>query len=420
MLSSMSGPTGDPQAASHPRAGGATANGAIPPGAPSPTHGAAAAMLARAGAAQPLIREAASDAEAQRTLPPRLVEALREVGVFGMTMARELGGPQLDPLEQFAVVEALAEADGSTGWCAYINSSSGFFTPMLDVDVAREMFPSADVCAGGMPIPVGRAEETEGGYRVTGRWTFGSGVLHCDWMVCGCAMTRGGEVVLDEGGVPAFVAALVPVAQLEVIDTWHALGLRGTGSHDYRVDDVFVARERTFDLFGSPLQVAAPMYRLRTMFLFNQSAVVIGIARHAIAAFGDIVRAKTTPTGPLRDEEHARVALARATAIVGSARSYCLAVLGDTHATLVRGDELSLSQRAAYRLALTHAHRAAIEAVDLLFHSVGTSAAVSVPNVLERCFRDVHTANQHRAVAPETLAVTGGMLLGDAPANPRY
>jgi alkylation response protein AidB-like acyl-CoA dehydrogenase len=376
-------------------------------------------ILAAAIAAAPLIRTAAEEIESGRTLPPAVVEAMREAGVFRMSTPRDRGGPELDPMAQFEVIEAIA-IDGSAGWCAYINSTSGYFSSLLDQDVARELYPSIDISTGGMPVPVGRAELVEGGYRISGRWSFGSGVMHSGWMVCGCVVSQDGEPLRREDGSPQTVTCFVSSEQFEVIDTWEAMGMRGSGSHDFTVTDLFVPRERTFDQFTSEIRHPGPLYALRTMFLFNHAAVALGIARAAIDEFAEIAVAKKTLWGPLHEQEFARVALARATAIVGAARGYCLETLADVYATLVRGEELGVEQRARYRIALTHAHRAAVEAVDLVFHAAGTTPAVRLPSVLERCFRDVHVANQHIIASPKTFEIAGGMLLGTVPNDPQY
>lgn len=377
-------------------------------------------ILAAAIAAQPLIREAAEETESGRTLAPIVVEALRDVGVFRMTTPRDRGGPELDPLRQFEVIEAISYADGSAGWCAYINSTSGFFTSVIDQDVARELYPSIDIATGGMPVPVGRADRVAGGYRISGRWSFGSGVKHTGWMVCGCAVYEDGDPVVTESGGPEAVTCFVSSEQFEVIDTWRALGMRGSGSHDFTVTDLFVPEDRTFDMWTSEIQNPAPQFALRTMFLFNHAAIPIGVAQAAIDEFEGIATSKGTMWGPLRDLDYARTAIAEATAILGAARAYCLEVLGDVYATLVAGEELSLDQRAKYRIAITHAHRSCVQAVEHVFLAAGTSPAVRLPSVLERCFRDVHVANQHVVAAPQTMAIAGGMLLGVDPQDPLY
>jgi alkylation response protein AidB-like acyl-CoA dehydrogenase len=335
-------------------------------------------------------------------------------------MPKAWGGPELDPMRQFEVIEALSEADGSVGWCAYINSTGGYFTACLEADVARAMYPDLDIPTGGQHTPVGRAVAVDGGYRVSGRWTFGSGIKHCGWMACGCIVVRDGQPVLTEDGKPQRVSALVSSDEFEVIDTWNSMGLRGTGSHDYAVTDLFVPAERTYDLYNSPILRSAPLFQWRTMFLFNHAAVALGIARNAVDSFAELTMSKRTNWGPMQEQDYARSALARADGVVHSARAYCMETLENVYETLSSGDELSTRQRARFRLAITHAHRAAVEAVDGVFESAGTTAAVRLPSVLERCFRDVHVANQHVIASPKSYSEIGGMLMGMIPDDPNY
>ncbi|WCB93338.1 Flavin-dependent monooxygenase, oxygenase subunit HsaA [Baekduia alba] len=377
-------------------------------------------ILANAIALGPFVRKNVEEIEGARTLTAPMVKAMHDAGIFRMSMPSAWGGPELDPLRQFEVIEALSVADGSVGWCAYINSTGGYFTSFLEADVARAMYPSLDIPTGGQHTPVGRAEVVDGGYRINGRWTFGSGVKHSGWMACGCIATRDGEPVLMEDGKPQRLSAFASADQLDVIETWNSMGLRGTGSHDYTVTDLFVPTERTFDLYSSPVLRTTPLFQLRTMFLFNHAAVALGIARNAVDSFAELTLSKRTNWGPMHEQDYARSALARADGVVRSARAYCMETLEDIYGTLTFGGELSVDQRAGFRLAITHAHRAAVEAVDGVFAAAGTTAAVRLPSVLERCFRDVHVANQHLIASPKSYSEIGGMLLGAVPDDPNY
>jgi indole-3-acetate monooxygenase len=388
--------------------------------AASDRHEAAARTLAAARALAPLIAEQVPEMDRLRTLSAPVGEGMRSAGVFRMTLPPDWGGPELDPMQQFEVIEALSIADGSVGWCAYINSTSGYFTSFLDQAIARDLYPNPDIATGGMPVPVGRAERVAGGYRLSGRWPFGSGVKHCGWMVCGAAVHEDGERLRRPDGSPEPVNCFVGAEDFAVIETWDAMGLRATGSHDFAVEDLFVPEERCFDLFTTPVQRTTPLVRFPTMYLFNHSPVALGIAQGAIDAYAEVLGAKATPWGPLRDQEFARTALAEAQGHVDAARHSCLATLADIYATAEAGAPFTLDQRARFRLAITHAHRAAVTAVDGVFQAAGTSPAVRLPSRLERCFRDVHVANQHLIASPHTYGQIGAMLIGEDPADPTY
>jgi alkylation response protein AidB-like acyl-CoA dehydrogenase len=321
---------------------------------------------------------------------------------------------------QFEVLEALSQLDGSVGWCAYIGGSGGFFSAYLDEAVARELFPHPDVICGGAVRPAGRAQAVPGGFRVSGRWPFASGAHHCDWLVGGCFVYDGEQRRATPDGWPDVRILFMPAAACELIDTWFTTGLRGSGSVDYAVQDLFAPAERSFSFAASPIRLPGPLYRMRTMFLLGHAAVALGIGRAAIEALLELAAEKRRVTGaPLREEAYAQAAVARAEALVGSARAYVLAVVDEIWQTLLAGDEASERQRARFRLALAHSHAAAVEAVDLMYHTGGGSALYAT-NPLDRLFRDVHTINQHVIVAPKTYEQSGRVLLGLDPGVPFF
>ncbi|HJY49067.1 MAG TPA: acyl-CoA dehydrogenase family protein, partial [Stellaceae bacterium] len=138
------------------------------------------------------IRGASGEIEQGRRLPPGIAAAMKDAGVFGMAMPREWGGPELDPLTQFRVIEALAMAEGSVGWCAMIGCDGGYITAFLDQDVARTMYPDFRVATGAAATTTGRAVRVPGGYRVSGRFPFVSGCHHCEWVWLGCTVIENG------------------------------------------------------------------------------------------------------------------------------------------------------------------------------------------------------------------------------------
>lgn len=375
--------------------------------------------MAAAEALLPRIRALADQIDAQKELPQELISAMREAGLFRMTVPRAWGGPELDPMTQFEILEMLAAADGSVAWCAYTGASSGYFSCFLDPEVGREMYADIDVITAGAPAMTGKAEQVDGGYKIKGRWSFGSGVANAKWVLGGCIHTKDGAPVLNAHGKPTAFIAFLPGEDVTVIDNWNTIGMRGTGSHDYEVVDLFVPTERTFNLMTSPIRQAGALYQLRTMIFFNHAALALGVARGAMEAFKTYAVGKDTRSGPLVQQHFALSAVATAEALIGSARAYALTIMTEVFEVLERGEELTLRQRALYRLAIVHAHRAAVEAVELLFQSAG-STATRMPNRLERAFRDVHVANQHNVASGRVYEVAGTMLLDCAPTDPMY
>ena len=211
------------------------------------------------------IREASAEIERGRRLPVAIARAMADAGVFGMAMPRVWGGPELDPLTQFRVIEALAIADGSVGWCAMINCDGGYITAFLDQDVARLMYPDPLVATGAAATTTGQATRVPGGYRVSGRFPFVSGCQHCEWVWLGCIVVENGVPQIDDNGVPETRQCLLRLSQCEILDTWHTTRLRGTGSNDVVVRDEFVEERRSFS-FQDPKLVTrcGPLYASRS------------------------------------------------------------------------------------------------------------------------------------------------------------
>lgn len=378
------------------------------------------ALAAAARALGPRIRAAADEIERDRRLPPWLVQAMKDAGVFRMTLPRAWGGPEVDLLTQLRVIEELSAADGSVGWCAMIGSDGGYWSSFLEDTVGRELYRDLDAVTGSSTRPTGRALAHNGGFLVSGRWGFGSGCQHSTWMVSNCVVYDGEAPRLGEGGVPETRLCYLPMADCTVVDTWTTTGLRGSGSHDYTAEDVFVPAERTFNQFTSPVLRPEPLYGLRTLYTANGIAVPLGIARAAVEAFLELAEGKVTRRGTgLRDEAFIQTAVARADALVHAARAYVYDVMGQVWETLLRGDELSPALRARFRLCLAAACKLCVEAVDVMYEAGGGSSPYAA-GPLDRLLRDVHTAQQHMMFSPKVYEATGRLLLGLEPGLPGY
>jgi indole-3-acetate monooxygenase len=365
----------------------------------------------------PQIRAAGAEIEANRCLTQPIVDAMKRAGAFRMTMPSEWGGPELDPLTQIQVIEALSYADGSVGWCAMINSDGGYFSAYLHPNVARQMYLDLDAPTGGSLLFTGRAELVDGGYRINGRWPFVSGCKHCDWLIFSCNVIENGATRTMSNGMPERRFCFVPAREAEILDTWYTTGLRGSSSHDVELNHIFVPAERTYS-FPSPPRREGALYAYPLMFAYNLPGVTLGIARAAIDSFAEIAPRKQVTmsmlTGKpvmLRDEAYAQSAVARAEALVGSAREYVFARINEIWETLLGGDQPTAKQRALYRIAIAHAHSACIEAVEGLFKAYGGGAVYS-SGPFDRCLRDLLTINQHTMNSLKIYETAGRVLLG--------
>jgi indole-3-acetate monooxygenase len=314
--------------------------------------------------------------------------------------------------------------DGSVGWCAMIATSISMSVGRLPAEVGRELAGSpADYRGAGSARPGGRAWEAPGGYRVKGRWNFASGIQNARWLYCTCIMMDGDTPVLTVAGTPVLRAVWVPRESVTIVDTWQVMGMRGTGSQDFTVDDVFVPARRSCLSDAAPVETG-PLYNRRAWYvhLWTPSAGnALGIARGAIDNLAEIAasEASTMSANLLRDRPMVQARIGEAEAIVNAARAYVFDAVGRLWGALCAGQTPSDQMIAQGRLALVHAMHEAVRAVDKVFHAAGTNAIYTrLP--LERAFRDVHVAVQHAAGLPSYFESAGKALLGLRPGDPGW
>ncbi len=357
----------------------------------------------------PELCERAAEIEAERNLPLDLARRFAETGLFAVCVPSRYGGRERTARDVVRVIETVARGDGAAGWCVMIGATTGLLAASLPEEWAHKIY-GANPCVvtGGVVHAAGRARAVPGGHVVSGRWPFGSGVRHSDWVVGGTRMPEGAAASEPEARLMFFEPS-----QIRVLDTWRASGLRGTGSHDFEVEDAFVPEGRSVVLGGRPRAPGA-LYEFPTLGLLalGVSAVALGIARHAIEAFVDLAGAKT-PTGSTRtlaNRPVAQRAVADAEASLCAARAFLFEAIDEAQ-EIARGGRLGLEVKARLRLAATHAAWRSAAATDLVYHAAGGTSVYDA-SPLSRCFRDVHVATQHIMVGEPTLEVVGRVLLG--------
>lgn len=372
--------------------------------------------LAAARALAPTIRARADEIEAGRRLPADLARQMAEAGLFRLLVPASLGGAEADPATLLNVIEAVAEADGAAGWCVMIGATSGLTAAYLPETAAREIY-GADPAAitGGVFAPMGKAVAVDGGYQVSGQWQWASGSQNCAWLMGGSVILDDGKPRLLENGMPDSRMMLFPADQVEIIDTWQAAGLCGTGSHDMAVADRFVPAERSVSLITDRPRANGPLYTFPVFGLLAMgiAAVTLGIARRSISELIELAQAKTPTLSRSKLAKRSRVQsdLAEAEAMLRSARAFLFEATAAAWDSASSAGEIPLEERTDLRLAASHAVRAAAGAVDLMYNAGGGSAVFRT-SPLQRCFRDVHVATQHMMVSPTTFELTGRLLLG--------
>lgn len=378
----------------------------------------AARLIQAAFELGPTIGGARDEIERERRLPATLVEHLRDCGFFSLWLARSLGGPELSLSDFVRVIEALAQSDGSVAWCTANASGYSRFSGFLPEPVARQIFVEKRAVVAGNMGALGCAVPVTGGYRVTGRWSYGSGILHSDWVLGGCVVADSEGPRRGPDGLPDARIVFFPTAAAEVIDTWQVGGLRGTGSHDYRVTDLFVPEDQAVSRAGDAPRFPGPLYALPRNVAFGATiaAVPLGIARAALDALRDLSATKTARISPtvLRERPAVQAAVGRAEATLRAARAFLLEVCDDAWTTASSGEPLTLEQRAMMRLACAQAAEAAKVAVRAAYDA-GGGTAVYEDCLIQRCFRDAHAAAQHVQIQDGNFETGGRVLLGLGP-----
>ncbi len=381
-----------------------------------------ASILDAAQNMTPQIAALRSEIERERRLPSSLVETMRMAHLFELWLPRKFGGLELHPIDFVRVIEVLSRADGSVGWCATIANVYGLLAGSLSEAAAGQIFGNHEIVAGTIN-PTGMAIAVDDGYRVTGRWAYGSGIDYSSWVLGNCIIHDGSTPRRTSSGAPDMRFMFFPRSDVEIIDTWHVGGMRGTGSHDFRVDDLFVPIDRSIPAFVSLGTQPGTLFRtpLISLFVVALAAVTLGIARAALDALYELAGAKT-PMGSavlLRDRPAAQSSAARAEALVQAARAFVFDAIGEQWDEVAAGKQPSLQKRASIRLACTYAGEACGAAVDLAYQTAGGSALYD-SNRFERCFRDIHAATQHIGLTTNNYELAGRVLFGVDPGTSRF
>ena len=312
------------------------------------------------------------------------------------------------------MIETLARGDGSSAWCVFIGATSGTVLASLPEAAAREIFAGPETLLCGVFAPRGTATAEGDGYRVEGRWAWGSGTENADWILAGCRVVRDGQVETFPNGVPRPRMMILPREQVTLLDTWHVAGLCGTGSTDFEVRDAFVPESHVVGIGDSP-QRRRPLYSFPQFGLLGMgiAAVALGLADAAVAELVALAGSKTPSMSArtLAERPSSQSEVARAEAERRAARAFYYEAIEQARVEASSGAGLSVARRRDIRLATTHATHAAAGVVGRMYHLAGGSS-VYRSSPLQRIFRDVNVATQHMMVATGVLELTGRLLLG--------
>ncbi|SCF44620.1 acyl-CoA dehydrogenase family protein [Micromonospora mirobrigensis] len=365
----------------------------------------------------PELTARAGEIEREREIPADLLDRLRAAGCFRMFVPRSHGGYEVDLRTGMAVLETLARADGSTGWTVMIGAESPHLLAMLPRERFDKLYAAGpDVVVAGGFAPQGRAELADGGYQVAGRWPFASGCRHADWIFGNCLLTWEGKSLPGPAGQPPETRSMLfPADRVTVVDTWHVLGLRGTGSHDVQVDPVFCPAEETFDLFtGTPCVPGPGFVAPLVHFVLHLGAVAVGIAQGALddltALLGD-GRQRLYARQPLADSPAFRIQLGRAELQVRAARALLHSLADELWTACAENPAAVAELHPTISASLPWVTELTTAAVDTCYRAAGGEATRD-SSPIQRRFRDIHTFGQHAAAAEGWLGNNGARLLG--------
>jgi alkylation response protein AidB-like acyl-CoA dehydrogenase len=372
-------------------------------------------LLDRARDLVPLVLDQADESERLGTMPKPVVDAIRGAGLFGMLVPSDLGGAETGAATTLAIFEELTAADASIGWSYMANASTGAFSAFLGDSAVATMFADGpSTVLAGQFSPRGPALPVDGGYRVNGNYSFGSGSGHADWIGGGTIQMDGDSIAMQDGR-PIIRAFFVPRAEVEITGNWDVMGLVGTGSYDYTVTERVVPADFTFEITNPIPRRGGPIFGMGVLGLTasGHAGYALGVGRRALQEIVPLARRKQRlgHAGPVATNERFLYELGQHDAMFRSARSYVFSVFMEAEAQLRSGAPLTAWQTAALRQATTHATHVARDVVTFAYHWSGADGLR--PGVLQRLFRDTYASTQHIFVDDSTLTEAGRVLCAD-------
>ena len=362
---------------------------------------------------RPVLEAGAAESEEIGTLPVASVNALYDSGLFRLKLPHVLGGAEADPVTQLEVLEAVSRIDPASGWCLMIGAaglgSLGAFLP--DESIEELFIGGRPPRVAGVQAPYGTATPVDGGYRLTGRWRFGSGVRHAQWV------SAGARVDADAAqGRPSLLRVVVPTSRIKIHDNWQVMGLRGTGSCDFSMQDLFVPDRLAWDATSVEPRRGGGLYRLgRPGYVTNEhSAFALGVGRRALDGVTDLAASKIrgyNSANLVANRPAFQGALGEADMRLRAARALNVEILSEAWQCVCDGRTPPPPLQAQMRAVATHTTDVAVDVASRAFH-YGGGEALFTGNILQQCLRDIHAAAQHQMVSDTAYENHGRFLLG--------
>ena len=387
---------------------------------PFPTERGAkrAALLAAVESIRSVVAAGGEEGERLRTLPPATVQALCDSGLLSMKVPETLGGAEADPVTQLEVLEALTRIEASAGWCLMVATTAvGLPAGFLPDSAVGTILAGGRVPPAAVAImPTGVATPVDGGYRLTGRWPFASGVPHAEWLTAGCWMRR------DATDPGTRHITVFPAASATLHDNWRVAGLEGSGSNDFSVTDLFVPADFAWDPATTPPRRGGALFRLGmpAFVAYEHVAFAVGVARRALDAALELAQSKRrgmNASTPLSERARFHAVLGGGEIRVRAARAGAIELFEAAWSDALAGRTPDRRRQTEVRSAAVHATEVAAEVVTALFRVAGGGALYRT-GVLQRCLRDINAAAQHFVVSDSAYERLGQIMLGVPDVDP--
>lgn len=370
---------------------------------------------------RPILEAHRDEAEQARRLPDAIGQAFLERDVYRLVLPTDMGGAGLTPLEQFDLIVEVARIDPSAAWVFWLGSGAHMIAGRASAELTAAVYANANCAQAAALAPTGRAVAVDGGYRVSGRWAWASGIHLFPWVGGHCLVFDGEAPRLTPQGTPAILMMLVPKEEVRLLDSWYTGGMRGTGSTEFEMEDHFVPSAWAFSLFAAPT-LPHPVFKLPAgFFAYGIGATAIGLAYATIEALKQLALAKKLPPsgGLLAEKPAVQYVVAKMTAMVEAVEAGLRSAISGAWDDVCGDGEFQTDNRLRFRRALTHAVDECIEVVNLCFREAGGSA-VHQSQPFERALRDIHTIGGHMAVQRATMETAGGVAMGVAAMTPMF
>ena len=367
--------------------------------------------------------EAADRIDEERRLPPELAADMADKGLFRLLVPRSLGGAELDFLDYLWIVDVFARADGSTAWCVNQNNVFATDSVRMPVETAREVWSDPRAVIGNGPhTPSTRAVPAPGGYRVTGRWNFSSGIRHANWVAALSPVERQHGDEQQPTSPDQEVLLLIPKDQVELLDVWQVNGLRGTGSFSFQAEDLFVPASRSYGVDDGPYE-SGPLYVVPKVLMFSSgfATVALGVARSALDAAIDVAGEKVPVklSSVLRDTSTTQRQVGEAEALWRSARAFLMEAASTLWSSAVDRGSLAVDERIGLRLASTHGIRTAAKVAGVAYDVAG-SGGIFKSNPIQRRLQDLQAITQQVQGRMTHYDTAGAFYMGLDPKSSYY